>query len=141
MADDIQITPGAGAAVATDEIAGRHYQVTKPAFGPDGSATLVSTDAPLPVAVQTEILESLRALQILISQLTRTLGQTMPDAVGRVRVSVDAIQATTLSNVLTVGTVTTVTNTAQIGGYSAADHVAATMHLSAACIRQQILVS
>lgn len=31
MANNIDITPGAGATVATDEVNGRHYQIVKPA--------------------------------------------------------------------------------------------------------------
>ena len=141
MADDIPITPGAGAAVATDEIAGRHYQIIKPAFGADGEATFVSPDDPLPVSVQTEILEALRALQIAVTQLTRTIGQSLPTGLGQTRVSVDAITATTLSTVTTVTTVGTVTNTAQVGGYSAADQIAATMRAAAQGQRQQIGIS
>lgn len=138
MADDIPITPGAGAAVATDEIAGRHFQIAKIASGVDGVATMVSPNDPLPVSVQTEILETLRALQIAVTQLTRTIGQATPTALGQTRVSVDAITATTLSTVTTVGTVT---NAAQVGGYSAADQIPATMRAAAHGQRQQIGVS
>jgi hypothetical protein len=144
MADDVAITPGAGAAIATDEIAGRHHQIIKPAFGADGVATLVSPDDPLPVSVQTEILETLRALQVAVTQLSRSIGQNLPTPLGQMRVSVDAITATTLSTITTVGTVTTVgsiTNAAQVGGYSAADQIASTMRAAAQGVRQQIGVS
>lgn len=50
MADDIAITPGSGATVATDEVSARHYQLIKPAFGADGAATMVSATAGLPGA-------------------------------------------------------------------------------------------
>lgn len=49
MADDV-VLPGTGATVATDEVSSRHYQLVKPAFGADGSATLVSSAAPLPTS-------------------------------------------------------------------------------------------
>src|SRR5688500_9488238 len=42
MADDVDILPSfepEAVAVATDEIAGRHYQKVKLTFGPDGTAT------------------------------------------------------------------------------------------------------
>lgn len=38
MADDVAITAGVGTNVATDEIGGRHFQRTKTALGPDGTA-------------------------------------------------------------------------------------------------------
>ncbi|GGN39512.1 hypothetical protein FHR83_006704 [Actinoplanes campanulatus] len=49
MADDI-VLPGTAAVVATDDIgSGRQVQLVKPAFGADGSATMVSGSNPLPV--------------------------------------------------------------------------------------------
>jgi hypothetical protein len=47
MADDVTL-PGDGAVVATDEVAGRHYQIAKMAFGADGTATPVSPADPMP---------------------------------------------------------------------------------------------
>jgi hypothetical protein len=49
MADDVAVTAGAGTSIATDDIGGRHFQRVKPAWGPDGTATDVSNDNPLPV--------------------------------------------------------------------------------------------
>lgn len=51
MADDIDITPGSGKKVATDEVGVRHFQLIKPAFGSDGSAQMVDDSHGLPVAV------------------------------------------------------------------------------------------
>jgi hypothetical protein len=48
MADNIAVTAGSGTTIATDEVGGAHYQYVKPAFGADGTATLVSTSNPLP---------------------------------------------------------------------------------------------
>lgn len=45
MADDIAITPGSGATVATDDVSGRHHQVVKIADGTDGSGTTVPGSA------------------------------------------------------------------------------------------------
>lgn len=53
MADDVTL-PGDGAVVATDEVASRHYQIVKQAFGPDGSVTPVSPTNPMPVDLVTE---------------------------------------------------------------------------------------
>lgn len=52
MADNIT-APATGTVLSTDEIAGVHYPRTKIAFGADGSATDVSSDAPFPVSAQT----------------------------------------------------------------------------------------
>lgn len=52
MADDVTITPGTGATIATDDVGGRQFQRVKATFGADGTATDVSSANPLPV-VQT----------------------------------------------------------------------------------------
>lgn len=50
MADNLTTNPGTGGAViATDEIAGVHYPISKLAFGDLDAATLVSSANPLPV--------------------------------------------------------------------------------------------
>jgi hypothetical protein len=52
MSDNLGITPGSGAEVATTEVDGVHHQRLKVEFGPDGAATLVvdSTGQRLPVS-------------------------------------------------------------------------------------------
>lgn len=50
MADNMDVSPGSGKTIRADEIGGVLYQIVKPAFGVDGSATLVSTSDPLPVS-------------------------------------------------------------------------------------------
>lgn len=49
MVDNVAVTPGAGASIATDDVAGVHYQIIKQAYGALDSATLVSTTNGLPV--------------------------------------------------------------------------------------------
>jgi hypothetical protein len=51
MADNIAVTAGAGTNVATDDIAGVHYQRIKPTWGPDGTANDINTTTPLPVTL------------------------------------------------------------------------------------------
>ncbi len=56
MADDIKVpdeSAGSGPAVATDEIAGRHYQISKLAFGAEDAATLVDPTHGFPVDPKT----------------------------------------------------------------------------------------
>ena len=45
MADNIDITPGAGATVATDQVGGRHYQRVKLTDGAEGSENHASVRA------------------------------------------------------------------------------------------------
>lgn len=49
MADNVQITPGSGVTVATEDVSGVQHQKMKVEFGGDGVATLVSSSNPLPV--------------------------------------------------------------------------------------------
>ena len=49
MADNLAVTPGTGATVAADDIGGVLHQRVKISAGADGSATDVSSAAPLPV--------------------------------------------------------------------------------------------
>jgi len=51
MADNVDVTPGAGATIATDDVGGVQYQIIKLAIGSDGSAALVSASNPLPAIV------------------------------------------------------------------------------------------
>jgi hypothetical protein len=48
MADNVAITPGSGATIAADDISSVLYQRVKISVGADGSATDVSSAAPLP---------------------------------------------------------------------------------------------
>lgn len=66
MADDIKVSPSAtpsDPSVATDEVAGRHYQLVKLAFGADGSATLVGASG-LPVALDAASLAALETINV-----------------------------------------------------------------------------
>jgi hypothetical protein len=49
MADNVAVTPGAGATIATDDVGGVQHQAVKVEFGTDGVATMVSSSDPLPV--------------------------------------------------------------------------------------------
>lgn len=49
MADNVNITPGSGEVVASDQIAGAQYQRVKVTWGADGTANDTSTTNPLPI--------------------------------------------------------------------------------------------
>lgn len=54
MADNVAITAGSGTTVATDDLAGVHYQRVKIVWGPDGTANDadVATGKPIPVQLR-----------------------------------------------------------------------------------------
>lgn len=52
MADNVDVTPGSGATVATDDVSGVQYQRIKVAFGADGAAADVNTGNGFPVDVE-----------------------------------------------------------------------------------------
>lgn len=112
MADNVDITPGAGATVATDEVDGRHYQRMKLTDGAEGSDNHASVRAD---GTQEVSLSDINAnLYAILEALTRPISQD-PGS-GRVRVLLDAITASlTLATITTVSTVTTVTNQSQMG--------------------------
>lgn len=57
MADNVAITPGTGATVAADDIGGILHQRVKISVGADGSATDVSSAAPMPT-IETNVVTS-----------------------------------------------------------------------------------
>ena len=153
MADNTTLNPGSGGdVIASDDIAGVKYQRIKNGFGDDGVYSDVSTANPFPVTVPTgELIEAIESLRMTMGSLSRTIGMSIPDLLGRQRVVVDAITgALTLATITTVGTVTTVgttttvgtvTNQTQMGGFVAADQIPALMHMSADNLRRYISVT
>ena len=115
MADNVDITPGAGATVATDEVGGRHFQRVKLTDGAEGSANHASVRADGTQEVSLSDINA--ALYAILEAITRPINQD--PGTGRVRVLLDAITASlTLATITTVSTVTTcstVTNQAQMG--------------------------
>jgi len=142
MADNI-VLPGTGSSVATDDIGGNQFQRMKLTLGADGvNDGDVSSANPMPATVTNvtgELIEAIEALRMTVGSLSRTIGMSIPDLIGRQRVVVDAITAgLTLAAVTTV---TTLTNQTQIGGFIAADQIPAFMHMSADSLRRNIVVT
>jgi hypothetical protein len=145
MADNVGYTPGTGATVAADEIGGVLHQRVKLGIGDDGTAVDVSESNPMPVTLtQGEVVEALEAMRMAVQALSRSIGQSMPDVAGRLRVVVDAITGSlTLATITTVGTVTTVgtlTNQTQVGGNPAFEQIPALMRLGADSLRRNVSV-
>lgn len=116
MADNVGYTPGTGALVAADEIAGVLHQRIKLGVGNDGVAVDVSETNPLPVvdAINAE------AQQDMILLLTRMLNY-LNSPMGYDK----SLQRQRMTAIVESGTVTTVTtvaslnNQASIGGIQA----------------------
>ena len=145
MADNVGYTPGSGATVAADEIGGVLHQRMKLSIGEDGSAVDASIANPVPVQAIGELIEAIEAQRMALQALVRTIGQSMPDTAGRLRVLVDSISASlTLATITTVGTVTTVStlsNQTQIGGLPATEQIPSLMRLGADSMRRNIIVT
>ena len=115
MADNIGISTGSGATVATDDVGGVHYQRMKLTDGADGSGNHASVRSD---GTQEVSLSDLNAtLYAILEALTRPISQE--PGTGRQRILLDAITGSlTLATVTTVGTVTTMT---QLGGFPVLD--------------------
>jgi hypothetical protein len=104
MADNVDITPGAGATVATDEVDGRHYQRMKLTDGAEGSANHASVRADGTLEVSVSDLAA--AIYTILEAITRPISQE--PGTGRMRVSLESA-AVTMTGVTTVSTVTSMT--------------------------------
>lgn len=144
MADNIGYTPGSGATIAADDIGGNLHQRIKVVVGADGvSDGDVSLTNPLPIQGVGELVEQLSAIRMLLQSLSRSVGQAMPDAAGRLLVNT-AGQTVTVAGTLAVSTVTTVTtlsNQTNIGGLPATEQIPSLMRLGADSMRRNIVVT
>jgi hypothetical protein len=130
MADNVGYTPGTGATVAADEIAGVLHQRVKIGVGGDGVAVDVSEENPMPVADAQSGNLLLRILQMLMAPLG------YDKSLGRQR---GTVVVETLPTLAAVTTVTTLSNIGAIGGYSAQMQVFDTNRTSwAQCVRTRI---
>ena len=116
MADNIDISPGSGATVATDQVgSGRHYQRVKLTDGAEGSENHASVRADGTQEVSLSDINA--ALYAILEAITRPISQD--PGTGRQRVLLDAITASL--TLAAVTTVSTVTNQTQMGGFPILD--------------------
>ena len=119
MADNIDVSPGSGATVATDQVgSGRHYQRVKLTDGAEGSENHASVRAD---GTQEVSLSDINAsLYAILESLRRPI--PLDPSTGRLRILLDAITASlTLATVSTVTTCSTVTSLTQLQGANAWD--------------------
>ena len=145
MADNVGYTPGTGATVAADEIAGVLHQRVKIGVGGDGVAVDVSQENPMPVVAYGELIEAIEALRMAVQSLTRSgLGQSMPDTAGRLRVLAENPTASAFNATMSLAggqTLATLSNQTQVGGLAATEQIPSLMRLGADASRQNIIVT
>ena len=119
MADNVPVTPGVGADVATDDVGGVHFQKIKVDLGGDGAsiplvAGAQAAAASLPVALASDQLgtglsqeETLQGILLLLSQILEKLPRI--DANDRVLFTTDNAPIVQLQNGL-IGDVTRLAN-------------------------------
>lgn len=147
MPDNVGYTPGSGASIAADDIGGNLFQRVKLVHGADGiNAGDVSASNGLPVEPIGELVEAIEAMRFAINTLSRTIGMALPSAAGWPIMEVRQPTATNLnvtlaSTTIASGTITTLTNQTQVGGFSATDQIPALMKMQADNLRNNISVT
>ena len=143
MPDNVTL-PGTGAVVASDDIGGFQYQRVKLIHGADGTnAGDVAVGNPLPVTPYGELVEAIEAMRFAIASLTKTIGYALPNPQGFPIMEVRQNTASLLNVTATIGsgTVSTLTNQSQMGGFATQDYIPALMHLQADNLRRNISVT
>ena len=147
MSDNIGYTPGSGATVAADNIGGALHQRVKISVGSDGVAADASEGNPLPVTAVAELMEAIEALRFAVASLTKTIGFALPNALGqpifeaRQTTAANLQMTATQAGTWNIGTVTALTNQAQIGGFAANDVLPSFLAMGASNIRRNITVT
>jgi hypothetical protein len=139
MADNVAITAGSGTTIASDDIGGVQHQRVKIGIGDDGTAVDVSATNPMPINAVGELTEAVEAMRMAIHSLTRSMGQAMPDTVGRLRVNVETGALT--ASLAAAQTLATLTNQTQVGGNPAFEQIPALMRLGADSLRRNVSVT
>ncbi|MCE2937636.1 MAG: hypothetical protein LW845_16615 [Flammeovirgaceae bacterium] len=147
MSDNIGYTPGSGATVAADNIGGALHQRVKISVGSDGVAADASEGNPLPVTAVAELMEAIEALRFAVASLTKTIGFALPNALGqpifeaRQATAANLQMTATQAGTWNIGTVTALTNQAQIGGFAVNDVLPSFLAMGASNIRRNITVT
>jgi hypothetical protein len=142
MADNVAYTPGAGATIAADEIAGVLYQRVKPVTGVDGVASDVSQQNPMPIAAYGELLEAIEAMRMAIYSLTRTIGLAQVNPLtGRMLVDGSGVTQPVSGALSSITQVSLVGNTQQVGGQNANSFVPSFERMTADNLRKNIVTT
>jgi hypothetical protein len=142
MPDNVAYTPGAGATIAADEIAGVLYQRVKPVTGVDGEASDVSQQNPMPIAAYGELLEAIEAMRMAINSLTRTIGLAQVNPLtGRMLVDGSGVTQPVNGSLSSISQVSLVANTQQVGGQNANSFVPSFERMTADNLRRNIVTT
>jgi hypothetical protein len=135
MVDNIGFTPGTGATVAADEIAGVLHQRMKLSIGEDGTAVDLSKSNPMPMEA-----ERVEDLLVMIGRLLKILESNgVVDIAQRQRITLDAITAgLTLAVVGTVNNVANVSAQTSMAGMDREMYINIARQAYASSIRSQL---
>lgn len=106
MADNTTLNVGTGGdLIASDDIGGVKFQRVKLIHGDNGiNAGDVSTTNPMPIGAYGELMEAIEALRMSVQSLNKTVGWSMPDTSGRLRVLAESPTAANLAATVSQGT-------------------------------------
>lgn len=150
MADNVGYTPGTGATISADEIAGILFQRIKLTLGADGvNDGDVSASNPMPVAVYGELTDAIEAMRMAIQSLNRTIGLAQVNPLtGRMLVDGAGVTQPVSGTVTATGTIAAtqsgawnITNLATIGGVAANSEVQSFERMTADNLRRNIIVT
>jgi hypothetical protein len=143
MADNVEITPGAGKTIGADEIDAILYQRIKLIFGADGvNEGDVSFQNGLPVNAVGELIEAVEAMRQAIQSLNRTMGLAQVNPLtGSMFVDGSRVTQPISGNISTVSQVSLVANMSQLGGQNANSFVPSFERNTADNLRRNIIVT
>lgn len=143
MADNVGYTPGSGATIAADEIAGVLHQRVKVGIGGDGEAADLSAANPMPIAAYGELIEAIEAMRMAIVSLQKSIGMAQVNPLTG-RMLVDGAGVTQpVSGTITAnqGGTWNITNLATLGGQAANSAIPAFERGTADNLRRNINVT
>jgi hypothetical protein len=153
MADNVGYTPGSGAIISTDEIAGAHHQRVKITLGDDGvDGGTISASNPIPISASVAIPVTASAsapvpitaaqtdnLLTMLSRIVKLLeSNAVVDGQQRQRVTIDAGTLPAVTTVATVATVTAVTNMVSNAGMDREQYINIAKQTYAQSIRSRL---
>lgn len=143
MADNVGYTPGTGATIAADEIAGVLHQRVKVGIGGDGVATDVSDANPMPVMALGELIEAIEAMRMAIVSLQKSIGMAQVNPLtGRMLVDGSGVTQPVSGTVNAAQSgVWNITNLATLGGQAANSAIPAFERGTADNLRRNINVT